>query len=236
MPDLREPFLEQRGSILVVRDDLIPGGSKTRAIPALLEAIAPWGGDVVYASPASGYAQVALAVACKGTLWRPVIFTAKRKVWHARTLEALSIGADVIGVPAGYLNVVRARARDYCAALPGRTLLPFGLDHPVFLEAMAEVARGLEIAPPEVWSVAGSGALTRSLQLAWPDARFYAVRVGTKPNAGRAEVFQHGLPFEKDAPLIERPPFPSCLNYDAKAWAWVSTLAKPGALFWNVAG
>jgi len=39
--------------------------------------------------------------------------------------------------------------------------------------------------------------------------------------------------FEQDARL--RPPFPSCSNFDAKAWRFVRQRAAPGALFWNVA-
>jgi hypothetical protein len=31
------------------------------------------------------------------------------------------------------------------------------------------------------------------------------------------------------------PPFPSCDNYDAKAWRFIRAQASPGALFWNVA-
>jgi hypothetical protein len=39
--------------------------------------------------------------------------------------------------------------------------------------------------------------------------------------------------FEQDAKV--KPPFPSCSNYDAKAWRFIQEYARPGALFWNVA-
>jgi hypothetical protein len=81
--------------------------------------------------------------------------------------------------------------------------------------------------------VAGSGTLTRALQRAWPHAAFHAVRIGSAPDAGRATLHMAPEPFERDAK--QPPPFPSCGNYDAKAWRFILRHATPGALFWNVA-
>lgn len=82
-------------------------------------------------------------------------------------------------------------------------------------------------------SVQRSGALSRALQIAWPDASFKAVQVGATPDVGRATLYKAPERFEVDAkgPV----PFPSCRNYDAKAWQFVARYAKTGALFWNVA-
>ena len=95
----------------------------------------------------------------------------------------------------------------------------------------AAVATGLQ--PAEVWSVAGSGVLTRALQRAWPQARFVAVVVGREGcDTGRARRIVHPLPFERPARVL--PPFPSAMGYDAKAWEYLRAEAGPGALFWNV--
>jgi len=61
--------------IQVIRDDLIPGGTKARILPSILDAMnAP---DIVtYASPAYGYAQIALAYAATATGRHAVIFVA----------------------------------------------------------------------------------------------------------------------------------------------------------------
>ena len=84
-----------------------------------------------------------------------------------------------------------------------------------------------------MWSVAGSGVLTRALQRAWPRARFVAVVVGREGcDTGRARRIVHPLPFERAAKV--RPPFPSAPGYDAKAWEYIRAEAGPGALFWNV--
>ena len=222
------PVLQEIDDLLVVRDDMLAGGTKRRALPVLMNGA----GEYVYASPVYGYAQVALAHVAHESGRRATVFCAKRGVKHARTLEAEAAGARIIEVPCGYMSVLKARARQYCA-VTGAKLLPFGLDTPAFIEALAEIARSLKVSPPEVWTVAGSGVLTRALQRAWPAARFFAVQVGAVPNAGRAEVIKAPERFEQDARL--RPPFPSCSNYDAKAWRFVRERATPGALFWNVA-
>jgi hypothetical protein len=222
------PDLVEHDGILVVRDDRHPGGTKARVLSVLFGAAR----EYVYASPVQGYAQVALGYAAAAAGKRATVFCARRRVRHARTREAIAAGARIVEVDAGYLTVVRARARDYCA-VSGATLLPFGLDTPVFLDALAALARRLPITPREVWTVAGSGVLTRALQQAWPTAAFIAVRIGAVPNVGRARLVTAPEPFERDAAVP--PPFPSCGNYDAKAWRFIKAQASPGALFWNVA-
>ncbi len=222
------PVIEEYSGILVVRDDLIPGGTKRRVLDPLLVGA----DEFVYASPAYGYAQVALAYACAELGLRSTIFTAKRKEPHARTQEARRAGAKIVMVPTGYLSNVQAKARAYAQA-SGAYLFPFGFDTPAFVDALAAVAAAMPITPQEVWTVAGSGVLSRALQWAWPRATFYAVQVGIEPQAGRARVYVAPEKFEDDAK--ERPPFPSCSNYDAKAWRYIKRQASPGALFWNVA-
>jgi hypothetical protein len=74
--------------------------------------------------------------------------------------------------------------------------------------------------------------LTRALQLAWPDARFFGVQVGHCPPVTKATIITCDEPFERDARFP--PPFPSCSNYDAKVWQHMKRDASPGALFWNV--
>lgn len=56
---------------------------------------------------------------------------------------------------------------------------------------------------------------------------------------GDASEVVFGGPFCGGEPCASPAPFPSCLNYDAKAWEQMAALsrARPGrALFWNVVG
>lgn len=227
--DLPAPVIVNHDGFLVVRDDLLPGGTKRRALHVLFDDRA----EYVYASPVYGYAQVALAYAARDAGRRAAVFCAERKVWAPLTEEAARQGALIYEVPHGYMSVVRARARAYCAER-GACLLPFGLDDPKFIAALAEIALNLVPTPPaEVWCVAGSGVLTRALQAAWPEASHNVVRVGAVPDAGKARVFPAPEKYEQSAKVL--PPFPACLNYDAKLWRFVQQHASPGALVWNVA-
>ena len=220
--------IEEHEGIVVVRDDFISGGTKTRVVPILFDDRK----EYVYASPVQGYAQVALAYCAREHGKRTTIFCAARKTRHPRTLEAIAAGAKVVEVgPAGYMSVVRKRAADYCR-ISGARLLPFGLDTPAIRAAIADVARQID-EPAEVWTVAGSGTLSLSLQQAWPNARFHAVRIGAEPSVGRAKLWT--APEKFDDPAKMPPPFPSCANYDAKAWRFIRQHSSPGSLFWNVA-
>lgn len=230
MSSLPAPVISEHDGILVVRDDLILGGTKRRVLPTLFGS---QHAEYVYASPCQGYAQVALAYAAAEYDKKATIFCAKRGVLHRNTAQAIAAGGNVREITPGYLSCVRKRAKDYAHA-HGAKLLPFGLDTSGIRKGLATLARGLRVTPAEVWTVAGSGTLTRALQEAWPDARFYAVRVGAVPQHGRATLLTAPEPFEQDAK--EPPPFPSCGNYDAKAWRFIRRQASRGALFWNVAG
>lgn len=221
---------EEHEGFVVVRDDLLAGGTKVRAMLPLISAQAS--DEIVYASPAQGYAQVALAIVCGMLGKRATIFTAKRKKLHPLTLKAKDAGAKIVMVPHGYLNVVQSRARAYCEKV-GAHYVPFGVEHDSAMNGISAAARSLPFEPKEVWTVAGSGVLTRSLQAAWPSAEFHAVVVGKKDsNTGRAARYLHPFAFEKDAKLL--PPFPSARNYDAKCWEYMKLHASKGALFWNV--
>jgi hypothetical protein len=61
----RAPEVREHAGMLVVRDDLFPGGTKARFLPRLFDGAE----EVVYASPAEGGAETALATvaAARGT-------------------------------------------------------------------------------------------------------------------------------------------------------------------------
>jgi hypothetical protein len=225
---------EIKPGVFVVRDDLITGGTKRCYADRLIRGHS----EVVYATPAYGGAQIAIAHAARECGAMATLFVAKRSKPHPRTLEAFKAGAKVVQVPNGYLSNVQAKAKAYAEA-SGAYLLPFGLETPLAFEAISE--RAAKVASvvgmlDEVWSVAGSGVLTRGLQRGFDSRAFYVVQVGRglKPeDIGKAKVLECPLPFEEDAKVL--PPFPSCSNYDAKGWEPFNRLGTGRRLFWNVA-
>ena len=228
------PIVEEYDGIRVVRDDLLDGGTKRRAFMMYVASL-PDVKEFVYASPRQGYAQLSLAYACHD-LGRKCTVTVPKgeKTWL--TIEAEKLGCNIIQVPMGYLSNIQHKARVYCEETDAH-LIPFGGDHPIIIEAMTRTALSLDIQPKEVWTVMSSGVLSRGLQNAWPDAKVYGVQIGhntTEDEMGRAETFRSKYTFQQECKKDERPPFPSSLTYDSKAWTFIKEKATEGALFWNV--
>lgn len=227
------PVVIEHEGIHVVRDDLAGGGTKARFMVKLFEQA----DEVVYATPAEGGAQSALAWAAQAMGKRATLFVAKRAQPHPRALMAKALGATVYQVSPGYLNVVRKRAQDYCAAT-GAIHAPFGLNTPEAIETIAAAARSTGLDPDEVWCASGSGVLARALAAAWPGARRHVVQVGRELSAADvagATIHVHPLAFGQTCKT--RPPFPSDLHYDAKAWEIAKARRGAGlVVFWNVTG
>ena len=235
-----KPVVEKHGKVWVVRDDLLEAGSKIRAIDFLIkseEQVIEW---VFGSSPAHGYGQISLSHVCKKYGKKAVIFMAQRSMdkLHDYQKRGISEGGDYRWVPNGMLQVTQKRARDYVSESPiTRKLLPLGLEHPTVLASMIKVARSLDIQPKEVWTVGSSGTLSRALQMAWSDADVHVVQVGhtMKPHEiGRAKLWQSKYEFEKNVKEAGKPPFPSALSYDAKAWSFIMEHGRDECLFWNV--
>lgn len=233
--------LREHDGILVARDDLIGGGTKARYLARLFEGHE----ELVYASPAEGGAQTALAWCARQLGKRATILVAKRAQPHPRALLARRLGAKVLQVSPGYLTVVQARAAAYAEAR-GAFLVPFGADMPEAIDAIAEAARMAALSAnaqqlygiDEVWCASGSGVLARGLAKAFPLAKRHVVQVGrdlSPADVAGATIHVADRKFGQEARTV--PPFPSDPHYDAKAWELCRRHRGPGnVLFWNVTG
>jgi threonine synthase len=230
--------LESYNSVTVLRDDLLPGGTKSVFLPKLLE---PGFDSYVYASPAYGGFQIALAAVCRAAGKQAVVFTADRKVPHTNTVKAKNEGARVFMVRAGYLNVVQARAKEFCRNNNAQ-YLEFGANYPAAIEAIAgrmrAVTKQLGREPQRIVCALGSGTLLKGIIEGTDYARVTAVQVG-KPYfealPERVNIITYPKPFEYETKA--HCPFPSMANYDRKAWEYVKRYAgREDVLFWNVYG
>jgi hypothetical protein len=230
--------VETHEGVYVVRDDLLLGGTKRRGLTAYVAAC-PQYTEFVYASPREGYAQLALAHACRDLGKQATIFVPEAGTKHALTVMAESLGAQVFEVPFGMKTVLERRAEDY-AAETGAHIVPFGCDHRIMIEAITRAAAAIEVRPWEVVSVLSSGVLSRGLQAAFSSATVFGVCVGHNPSAeevGRAHRIEKRYDFQQECPQGECPPFPSSLCYDSKGWLCARERAakcRGVVLFWNV--
>jgi 1-aminocyclopropane-1-carboxylate deaminase/D-cysteine desulfhydrase-like pyridoxal-dependent ACC family enzyme len=232
-------FIEPHGRLLVVRDDLLPGGSKSRFVPDLI-----YGADhVVMGSAFCGGAALALAAVGARLGVRVTLFYAARKHLHPRQLLAQHYGARLRLVPAGYMTNVQAKARAY-AQEQGALFMPLGFDVPAaeepYVAQLDAVRRQLRGSPPQVWCATGTGMLASCLARAFPDSHICAVAVGLRSRWGKkafpdnVTVREHEMPYA--TAIAGAAPFPCCPNYDRKAWFIAAAEAQRGALFWNVLG
>ena len=235
---------------LVVRDDVLPGGTKRRALDYLIGHHPVYAGiqEWVYgSSPAHGYAQVAVSLVCRHYHKQAVLFMADRDASTRHPLQhaGLLAGGDYRWVPNGMLSVTEKRARDYVAESPEiRALLPMGGNTPEALASLVQVMRRLDVPVTEewhLWSVISSGTLSRALQMAFPQATVHGVIVGHQPTpeqAGRALLDQSPYAFRNRIKTQDAPPYPSAAEYDAKLWPffrdWRREHPTTPALIWNV--
>lgn len=233
-------IIQQHNGVLVVREDLVDGGSKIRFLPHLVSGAR----EIVYGGPFCGGAPYALSVWGRKTGARISLFYAKRRDLHNRQKSAFRNGARIFQIPYGYMSNVQAKARAYAQA-HGALFLPLGFDVKGASDPFVEFMRGVRAQVglvDEVWCATGSGMLARCLGAAFPDAAVHGVVVGLK-SRNQAQAFPpnvqlHDCRYAFAQPCRFPAPFPSCPNYDLKAWEML--LAKRNhrarTLFWNVLG
>ena len=234
----QQPVIQQvNNRISVLRDDLLEGGSKSRFLPFLIDYDAD---ELVFGGPFCGGAPLALSVLGRYTGHKISLFYAKRQDLHRRQIQALKNGATIFQVPHGYMSNVQAKARRY-AESRGAQFLPLGFDLPQaeepFVNFMLTVRAKIG-SPSEIWCAAGSGMLARCLGKAFPDSAIKGVAVGLASRhdaqsfPANVELLEQPLKFEQECKGVS--PFPTCPNYERKAWKICFEQAKPGTLFWNV--
>lgn len=225
--------------INVVRDDYLISGTKQRAVVPLL--MQHFGGDKVgYAGPIFGYAQIALAYACKLLKKQAYVFVEKQPKLHPFTAYAKSMGAKIIefghrkNTP---LKVVQSKATAFSKKNDVQ-LLPFGLHHPEYIKLLEENLRKvIDFHPKRMWCVAGSAVILNVLAALMPATHFCVVQVGKKvwPDQlpeGRSTFYI--APEKFWDPSIRPPPYPSVSNYDGKLWQFVEQFGEDGDYVWNV--
>lgn len=105
-------ILQNYNGITILRDDLLPGGTKSILMSAMIN---PDADEIAYASSRYGGLQVALAHYCK-SIGKPLtIVTAQHKSIHKNTMEIINNETNVIYVFPAHTRVIEARLREYVA-------------------------------------------------------------------------------------------------------------------------
>jgi hypothetical protein len=196
---------------------------------------------LVYVQPRYGFAGISLAYLANKYNKKLVLFSPSQKEISDHQAICVEMGAEMKFKRIAAMPVLNAHAKKW-AEDNGAFFIPLGLRHELVTAAAVKVAHDLAEKhgyPEEVWSAISTGVLQRSLQIAWPDAKFNGVAVARnikKGERGIATIWSHPKAFTQDVDPQYNPPFPSAMNYDAKAWEFMTKHGSPGAWFWNVGG
>ncbi len=259
LPDFKIEALTCAGrSIVVVREDLLIGGTKQRAcVPYLEDLIREGVEEFVYASPFAGFAQVALAISARSLGKSATIFCERDATYsgaprlHEFSKLAMKHGAQMVLVDT--LGRASAKAVAYARERIGRAQLPLGFDCVSFRNYLKrEVTRAWSQIesqagsnrPRTLWVPVGSGTLLKTFHEILPaDVRIRGVNVRVLENSDpriagltridRCELFSTPERFEEPSRLL--PPVPSNVHYDAKLWQFMEKHAEAGDVWWNVA-
>lgn len=234
--------LEVHNGIHVLRDDLLPGGTKYVLMPHIVTDEYK---EFVYASPVYGAFQISLSIYCKEKNKQATIFCARRATKHKHTLLCESLGAKIVEVPNGYLTVVEKHARDYCEKT-GAKKIEFGghsmKNRAILTKRARDVFEALGFVPENIWCAVGSGLLMESLLDATLIADAAPHVNGVVVGRGESFTIVHprGTLYRYDKPFdyeTKYPcPFQSMPNYDRKAWEYCNEIEdiSTAPFFWNV--
>ena len=229
-------IIENHSGVNVLRDDLLPGGTKSVFIGQLLD---PSKDFYVYASPVYGGFQIALAHHCSSIGKRAVIFSAKRSQPYSNTLKAKAAGATIYQVEHGYLSNCQAKAKIFCQQNNAQ-LITFGANYPQAISSisarMRQVTEQLGKEPEIIYCAVGSGTLLKGIIAGTTEAKIVGVLVGAEynePVPERVKLVRYPKTFDYESKV--QVPFPSCANYDRKAWEiLMKENIKKNVMFWNV--
>lgn len=249
--------IDQVQQFYVVRDDLLPGGSKQRACGPLLENYFDSGFSFFYyASPFAGFAQVALAYTCQQMKLNCHIFCemdptqSYEGAMHEFTLLAKSYGAKITMVKT--LAEGELGAQLASQAHQGSVKIPLGFDCDEFKDAFEveircewnRLKRHLKLTPKRLWLPVGSGTLASVFQkVLKSETELNCVNVRVLPSSDERiqrlvqnsclKMYTTPESFHQKVSL--EPQVPSNAHYDAKVWQFLKRFGQKGDVWWNVA-
>lgn len=211
----------------VVRDDLLPGGTKRKALERWLPSM--HADSFIYAGSVFGWGAPALSEAC-ATLKLKCTILMSRSEYDPPWLE------KVQSTPSTKLIMVKPMPVEFMKDMAAEKyadsyLLPPGFDHPGFSDAITTRAQTMQ-APERAWVPVVSGTLLRALEEAWPETEFHGV-CAARRHGYEGPATLHMAPEKFSQPAQNPPPYPSCTFSDAKVWQFAAALGRPGDLIWN---
>lgn len=231
-----------KGSITVIRHDLLCGGTKSLiSMDHLLEDYPEHILNFVYITTPYGGAQVALAWTIKelnlgdNKKRKAIIFTEGNPNGEqdkAYTRMAKELDAEMIFIP-GNENIV-AKAKKYVDENKNSVIVPNGFTTPKNISRLAKILKksvnaiiGTNNKFDASWCATASGGLIRSLQEADIANKYYGLCVYQQ----RPTIMGNGIPVFPEKGIAypvaikDMPTYPSSAHYDGKVWSYAKNYA-----------
>lgn len=231
--------LKIHDGILVAREDLLKGGTKTRAAEFMFSQIKEK--TVVYVAPRVGLAPTAICELAELYKKKVILFMPASKEISDHQAHVYNKAQKVFFKRIAAMPNLNIIARNF-AKLNGYKFLPFGLNHPHVIAGfvrIAETIRNRNISISEIWTAVSTGVLTRGLQIGFDDVEMKGVCVARNMKVGeigRTKIISEPLSFTTKEKIENLPPFDTVKTYDGKVWKYIPKDTDKIRLFWNVAG
>lgn len=241
-PDLTP--IEDHAGILVKREDAWTrggaSGAKSRAMFAVAE-----GTPGIITAGARNSAQIERAALVAKALGIPARLHTLPGKDTAEMSTARRAGAEILQANGTRMTVVKKRFRDDAAARPDWASFPFGMDHEVYLQQVAEQTANIPDTVQRVVVPYGSGmtlagVLNGLADNGRADLPVLAVSVGQEGHEyldnyapgweRRVTIVKHPTPYDKPAPNIRLGDLDLDPIYEAKCIEYL----EPGDLLWTV--
>mgnify|MGYP003982479741 FL=1 len=229
------PRIVEHEGIRVVRDDDLVG-SKVRGGDCLISSLPKHIDTIVYVQPRTGLAGVSiLDVAKRHNKAVRLFMPSSKKISHHQAC-CIEQGAEASFHRIAAMPNLNKIAKEWADKKENAFFVPLGLKHRMVTAGIVKVASQIK-EPEQVWVATSTGVLTRSLQIAWPNAEFVSVAVSRNMKAGelgRARVISEKKAFTAHESKENLPPFPNIDTYDGKVWKYIPKHSDKDILFWNV--
>lgn len=229
------PKIVEHEGIRVVRDDFLTG-SKVRGGDCLISSLPKEIDTIVYVQPRTGLAGVSILDVAKHHDKKVKLFMPSSKEISMHQACCIERGAEVSFHRIAAMPNLNLIAKKWADEHPNAFFVPLGLKHELVTAGIVKSAIKIK-EPEEVYVATSTGVLTRSLQIAWPNAKFISVCVSRNMKAGElgmAEAISEPLAFTASEKKDNLPPFPNIDTYDGKVWKYIPKNSDKDILFWNV--
>lgn len=226
---LVKPTLERIGRFRVVRDDLVPGGTKQIILQQWLPEFAQ--DHFVYVASTYGKGGPALAYACAALGFKCTLFIARSNFLPEWLNDLKNLGTHIVWTEQLPVAQIEPMAWEYAHKHNAQYLIA-GFAQQRFHQLLIDYARQIDPAPKEIWCPVITGTMATALEQAFPDAAMKCVSVVKHHDYhGRGEVFFAPEKFIRGAAIP--PPYPSWPYSDAKIWRFAKKHGVDDALIWN---